>query len=245
MAEPEQEVLAQGLGGQESAPAPAPAPAPGPESEGYTADELRGMIRDEVGAHLQGFAQALDNRLAPVEAIGVAVRDLMGRSAKTEALIDRMFRGTMTDADLAAVDAKLEQDGLRAKLQEREDADRRAAERAAAQQRSGNDGVDQTWNSIIAPDLVAYAEGQGVAYAQVYPSFPKTLNPSRGDTTGWLAFVRAARAAIDRQADADRKAAAPRTKVDATRPAGTKEPADLSKGGLSLFQKHYENRQRA
>ncbi len=223
--------------GQQAKPAAAPAiPALTLDDvEATLARHLTGM-RAEMSANYRGAQSATGKLVAKIERENADLREL----------VHEMARATIPEETLAAL-TKKQQDAATKERETELMAQVTAlsqvnAQQAAAQQQGG----DPVWNTVILPELEAYAAEQGVNLEAVSKAgaLPGRVVPTAKDPTGWLGYKKAAIAAIDAAANRADKAAEPKPKAPSARPAAA--PAVPASGGSSrgYFEAHLQEQAR-
>lgn len=206
----------------------------GIQSTTLTLDDVRSVLQGEL---VKFYQEALDPRLtrteqraARIDGLAQQLAEVTGSVRKAEAMIERVYAGVGTEADVAAVkqgvDSTLERERLEA---DRKALDARQKALTEYQARVQGGHINEAVWESFKDDLRDYAKDAGVDFEKAYQQNAQAHlvngehrlpNGSTADPTGMTAYKRAFRKVVESMAKANEEAEKPRVRVDPTRPAG-------------------------
>ena len=195
------------------------------QQQGYTEQQLVSIIDRVVGGHMANQQRQFDSRLTNVEQLRPQIEAVMGTSRRTEAMVQRIFRGTTTEEDVAEFEAA-------AKEQEtKEEAQRAAAERDAYKdilsKQDGGEGA--VWDTTLTLAMEAGLE-EGLDEATVMRLMPKSRTSAAGDQFGYKGLYRQWRKALRDEAVKNQSDAEPAVVTPGTTGGGHDAHASYLKG---------------
>ena len=159
------------------------------QQQGFTEQQLTAIIGRVVGGHMENQQRQFDSRLTKVEQLAPQIEAVMGTSRRTEAMVQRIFKGTTTEEDVAEFEAAATQQAA-AEVNARAAAETAAERDALKEQLSRQDGGEQAvWDTTVTLILERGRE-EGLDEATIERLKPKTRVAADGDPFGYKGMYR-------------------------------------------------------
>lgn len=190
-------------------------------------DKLVAAVRQAIRPDLQEVGvqtyQNIEKRITPLEQVMAELREGLGDTQETRALVQQLLEEQMTPERAGEV-----REAITQRVKTVADQRRLKQTEAELERIRGASSPEQQANAIsreyIWPAMQRYAQKQGLEInqiiAEIGPKFPEKYVPTAGDPLGVQGFLAQVEQLIDEVSDRRSKEARPVVRNDGERPAG-------------------------